>query len=214
MTLDVSGSLAWKPFRHTLRLRITGQRLELVGTDRSGKETTTALGSPDALSPRRARALATLMSPRRMGVTTDNGEALTSDVQLTTLLGLPDLHTVDLEAVRDERSERARLRVPLGLAGDGSPVELDIKEAAQGGMGPHGVLIGATGSGKSELLRTLVLALALTHSSEKLNFVLVDFKGAPPSSAWRTCPTPRPSSPTSPTSPPSWTACRTPCTVN
>ena len=44
-------------------------------------------------------------------------------------------------------------------------------------MGPHGLLIGATGSGKSELLRTLVLALALTHSSETLNFVLVDFKG-------------------------------------
>ncbi|WP_030735494.1 type VII secretion protein EccC [Streptomyces griseus] len=177
VTLDVSGSLPWKPYRHTLRLRITGRRLELVGTDRSGKETASALGGPDALSPRRARALATLMSPRRMGVTTDNGEALTSDVQLTTLLGLADLHTVDLDSVRDERTDRARLRVPLGLAGDGSPVELDIKEAAQGGMGPHGVLIGATGSGKSELLRTLVLALALTHSSEKLNFVLVDFKG-------------------------------------
>ena len=44
-------------------------------------------------------------------------------------------------------------------------------------MGPHGLLIGATGSGKSELLRTLVLALAATHSSETLNFVLVDFKG-------------------------------------
>ena len=44
-------------------------------------------------------------------------------------------------------------------------------------MGPHGLLVGATGSGKSELLRTLVLALALTHSSEMLNFVLVDFKG-------------------------------------
>ena len=44
-------------------------------------------------------------------------------------------------------------------------------------MGPHGLLIGATGSGKSELLRTLVLALAATHSSETLNFVLIDFKG-------------------------------------
>ena len=44
-------------------------------------------------------------------------------------------------------------------------------------MGPHGLLIGATGSGKSELLRTLVLGLAATHSSEQLNFVLVDFKG-------------------------------------
>jgi FtsK/SpoIIIE family len=44
-------------------------------------------------------------------------------------------------------------------------------------MGPHGLVIGATGSGKSELLRTLVLGLAVTHSSETLNFVLVDFKG-------------------------------------
>src|SRR5262249_5394869 len=65
----------------------------------------------------------------------------------------------------------------LGVAGDGSAVELDLKESAQGGMGPHGMLIGATGSGKSELLRTLVTALALTHPSETLNFVLVDFKG-------------------------------------
>ncbi|MEE1790677.1 type VII secretion protein EccCa [Streptomyces sp. BE308] len=177
VTLDVAGSLPWRQSRHTLRLRISERQLELVSTDRSGKETTAALGRPDALGPRRARALATLLSPYRMGITTDNGEALTSDVQLTTLLGLPDLHTVDLDGVRADRSERARLRVPLGLAGDGTPVELDIKEAAQGGMGPHGVLIGATGSGKSELLRTLVLALALTHSSEKLNFVLVDFKG-------------------------------------
>ncbi|PPK66142.1 FtsK/SpoIIIE family protein [Actinokineospora auranticolor] len=41
----------------------------------------------------------------------------------------------------------------------------------------HSLLIGATGSGKSEPLRTLVLGLAMTRSSELLNFVLVDFKG-------------------------------------
>ena len=67
--------------------------------------------------------------------------------------------------------------MPIGVGADGAPVELDLKESAQDGMGPHGLLIGATGSGKSELLRTLVLALATTHSSETLNFVLIDFKG-------------------------------------
>ena len=75
------------------------------------------------------------------------------------------------------RPNRERLRIPLGIGPDGNAVELDFKEAAQEGMGPHGLIIGATGSGKSELLRTIVSSLAITHSSEELNFVLVDFKG-------------------------------------
>ncbi|MEV6493476.1 type VII secretion protein EccCb, partial [Actinoplanes sp. NPDC051633] len=72
---------------------------------------------------------------------------------------------------------RDRLRVRFGVGADGVPVELDLKESAQDGMGPRGLLIGATGSGKSELLRTLVLALAATHSPSELNFALIDFKG-------------------------------------
>ena len=69
------------------------------------------------------------------------------------------------------------LQVPIGQGADGEPVRLDLREAAHGGSGPHGLLVGATGSGKSELLRTLVLGLALTHSTYDLNLVLVDFKG-------------------------------------
>ena len=67
--------------------------------------------------------------------------------------------------------------MPIGLGDGGGPIHLDLKEAAQHGMGPHGLVIGATGSGKSEFLRTLVLGLAITHSPEQLNMVLVDFKG-------------------------------------
>jgi S-DNA-T family DNA segregation ATPase FtsK/SpoIIIE len=43
--------------------------------------------------------------------------------------------------------------------------------------GPHGVLAGTTGSGKSELLQTLVCALALEHDPRLVNFLLIDFKG-------------------------------------
>src|SRR5262249_28606803 len=69
------------------------------------------------------------------------------------------------------------LRVPIGTTAGGEAVELDIKEAAQGGMGPHGLCIGATGSGKSEFLRTLTLGMIAAHPPDALNLVLVDFKG-------------------------------------
>ncbi|MBV2354902.1 type VII secretion protein EccCa [Streptomyces sp. J2-1] len=151
----------------------------LVRTDRNRKETVTPLGRADRLGPAAARALAAVLAPMRTGDTAEAARPLESDIQLTSLLGIPDLHRHDPAAYWRRRtgSEHARLRVPIAVGADGRPVDLDIKESAQGGMGPHGMLIGATGSGKSELLRTLVLGLALTHSSETLNFVLVDFKG-------------------------------------
>jgi S-DNA-T family DNA segregation ATPase FtsK/SpoIIIE len=69
------------------------------------------------------------------------------------------------------------LRVPVGVTANGEPLVLDLKEAAEGGIGPHGLVVGATGSGKSELLRTTVAGLAATHPPDQLAFVLVDFKG-------------------------------------
>ncbi|MFD5462949.1 type VII secretion protein EccCa [Kitasatospora sp. NPDC127059] len=175
--LDLGGALEWKPLRHRLRLRIEEGRLAMVGADRNHRDEVTELGRADALSLPAARRLAGLLAPYRIGDQSEAGEPLAGDFDLVSLLGIRDLHRHDVADGWAGRGAGDRLRVPLGIAGDGTPVELDIKESAQGGMGPHGMLIGATGSGKSELLRTLVMALALTHSSEVLNFVLVDFKG-------------------------------------
>ena len=76
-----------------------------------------------------------------------------------------------------ERLGPDRLRIPIGVAAGGEVLHLDLKESAEGGVGPHGLCIGATGSGKSELLKSIVLALAATHGPDQLNLVLVDFKG-------------------------------------
>jgi len=54
---------------------------------------------------------------------------------------------------------------------------LDIKEGAEFGGGPHGMLIGTTGSGKSEFLRTLILSLVAMHHPDQVNLLLTDFKG-------------------------------------
>ncbi|HTX32690.1 MAG TPA: type VII secretion protein EccCb [Solirubrobacteraceae bacterium] len=71
----------------------------------------------------------------------------------------------------------AKLCAPIGLTEEGDRLVLDLKQAAEGGMGPHGLIVGATGSGKSELLRTIVTSLAAAHRPEELCFVFVDFKG-------------------------------------
>jgi S-DNA-T family DNA segregation ATPase FtsK/SpoIIIE len=175
--IDVSMTLPWKHARDVLRLDVTADTLEMVQADRSSNETRTSLGKPDNLSLAHTRACARIVSAYRLNVASELSEPLVNDFELSTLLGIPDVATFDPRPLWSAWSAPNRLRVPIGVDEAGQPVVLDIKESAQGGMGPHGMLIGATGSGKSELLRTLVLALAATHSSEVLNFVLVDFKG-------------------------------------
>lgn len=133
-------------------------------------------GLPDGISLPAAEALARQLAPLRMGGG-DDDEPLLANLDFTDLLNLGDADSVDVARTWRPRSVAERLRVPIGVGEDGQPVMLDLKEAAQEGMGPHGLCVGATGSGKSELLRTLVLGLAVTHSSETLNFVLADFKG-------------------------------------
>ncbi|TWV32458.1 type VII secretion protein EccCa [Streptomyces misionensis] len=134
-------------------------------------------GTPDALSYESAEALARQLAPLRLASGGDDDEPLLANLEFTELLNLGDAASVDPQRTWRPRGLAERLRVPIGVGVDGRPVMLDLKEAAQEGMGPHGLCVGATGSGKSELLRTLVLGLAVTHSSETLNFVLADFKG-------------------------------------
>ena len=140
------------------------------------------LAVPDAMALEQAEAVARRLTrwsdEERPDSETPAGRADPKrSVDLLDLLSLGDVRDFDPQRQWVRREGRDRLRVPFGVTPEGVPVVLDIKETEQYCMGPHGLLIGATGSGKSEVLRTLTLALALTHSPEQLNFVLVDFKG-------------------------------------
>jgi S-DNA-T family DNA segregation ATPase FtsK/SpoIIIE len=70
------------------------------------------------------------------------------------------------------------LRAIVGTAADG-PHALDLRL-----HGPHALVGGTTGSGKSELLQTWILAMAAAHSPQRVTFLLVDYKGG---SAFREC---------------------------
>jgi DNA segregation ATPase FtsK/SpoIIIE, S-DNA-T family len=135
-------------------------------------------GVADQVPTALAEGLARLLAPLRLSAASaveDNPH--TGPVSLPGMLGIDDPADLDLAALWAPRGERDFLRVPIGVTDAGEPLLLDLKEPAALGMGPHGLCVGATGSGKSELLRTLVLALAATHPPERLGMVLIDYKG-------------------------------------
>lgn len=81
--------------------------------------------------------------------------------------------------VCQDRAQYARdepMRPLLGTV-DGDVLRLDVRESSRGGTGPHGLLVGVTGSGKSEVLRTLVCGLLAVHPPAELSMLLIDFKG-------------------------------------
>lgn len=137
------------------------KQLTMTGPD--GAET---VARPDLMSPGDAVTCARRIARYRAG---DGDRSNTGD-------SWPDLIGGPAEELWDNVN-RHRLQVPLGITPDGARLELDIREAAHGGMGPHGLCVGATGSGKSELLRTIALGMIARHPPEELNLVLIDFKG-------------------------------------
>ena len=171
----------------TLRLVLTPPIHPGTSGDRGGMQAVMldrdpVPGVPDVMGVAQAEAVARRMAPWIQKEREESSAPLgRSDpkrsADLMDLLGIGDVREFDPDRLWRRRDGRDRLRVPIGVTPEGVPVSLDIKESAEQGMGPHGLLIGATGSGKSEVLRTLVLALSLTHSPDQLNFVLVDFKG-------------------------------------
>ncbi|KXT75906.1 type VII secretion protein EssC [Streptococcus sp. DD12] len=66
------------------------------------------------------------------------------------------------------------LAVPLGLRGKDDLVELNLHEKAHG---PHGLIAGTTGSGKSELIQSYILSLAVNFHPHDVGFLLIDYKG-------------------------------------
>jgi len=77
------------------------------------------------------------------------------------------------------------LSVPLGISEGGRVLKLDIDEKMHG---PHGLIAGTTGSGKSELLQTLILSLAINFPPSKVCFFLIDYKGGGMANAFERLP--------------------------
>lgn len=106
----------------------------------------------------------------------------------TTLLGIPDASALDVPALWARRTRDEELRIPIGVTATGEPLYFDLKDEAEGGMGPHGLMIGMTGSGKSQTLMSILLGLLTTHSADRLIVIYADFKGEAGADSFRNFP--------------------------
>ncbi|MFV2198797.1 type VII secretion protein EccCa [Nocardiopsis sp. LOL_012] len=163
-----------------LRLHVDAEGNLEEGTEHPGPagdgERAPLRGRADRAGVAHLTSLARLLAP--YGITAADGDdAMHDTVGLPEILGVPDVARLDTRRTWRKRSTGDYLRVPIGVGPSGNPVLLDLKESAFGGMGPHGLVVGATGSGKSEMLRTMVASLVINHSPENLALLLVDFKG-------------------------------------
>lgn len=96
------------------------------------------------------------------------GASLPSLVKMPPLLGMSE---VTGEAIASSWRRATRITAPIGI-GESGVFEIDLVRD-----GPHGLVGGTTGSGKSEFLRSLVAGLAARNDPTRLTFILIDFKG-------------------------------------
>ncbi|MEV0323605.1 FtsK/SpoIIIE domain-containing protein [Streptomyces sp. NPDC050658] len=131
---------------------------------------------PDFVSPAWCGRLSRALSPLRdiSGETEDS--ALPGASRLLDVLQL-EPPTADAITARWQLGGQSTMAV-IGESYDG-PFGIDMRRD-----GPHGLIAGTTGSGKSELLQTIVAALAVANTPENMTFVLVDYKGG---SAFKDC---------------------------
>ncbi|GAA3591718.1 FtsK/SpoIIIE domain-containing protein [Klugiella xanthotipulae] len=111
----------------------------------------------------------------------DDPEFLVPGASLPSLVRLPELlgvDTLDAAAVRGLWQTPSGMSTPIGI-GESGQLSLDLVTD-----GPHGLVGGTTGSGKSEFLRSFVAGLAARNDPTRLNFILIDFKGG---AAFKAC---------------------------
>lgn len=102
------------------------------------------------------------------------GQALPSHLGFLEMFHAANKDYLNIEARWRENSASDSLACRIGVDPQGEPFLLNLHERFHG---PHGLIAGTTGSGKSELIITYILSMALTYSPDDVAFVLIDYKG-------------------------------------
>ena len=102
------------------------------------------------------------------------GDTLPQSYSFYEMMGISSIIEFDIKNNWRTSNVSKTLAAPIGISESGKAVYLDLHER---GHGPHGLVAGMTGSGKSELLQSYILSMALHYHPYEVSFVIIDFKG-------------------------------------
>jgi S-DNA-T family DNA segregation ATPase FtsK/SpoIIIE len=101
---------------------------------------------------------------------------LTKNITMFEMLGIISVDDLDLGTRWKESQVYKTMAAPIGVKSGNEIVSLNISDKGNA-HGPHGLVAGTTGSGKSEILQTYILSLATLFHPNDVGFVIIDFKG-------------------------------------
>ena len=99
---------------------------------------------------------------------------LPKKITLYELYKVDHARELNIESRWNQNDVTKKINAPLGVNASGTLIGLDLDEKAHG---PHGLVAGTTGSGKSELLQTIIVSLAINYPPSDVSFILIDYKG-------------------------------------
>lgn len=111
--------------------------------------------------------------------------AIPESIDYLEMLGIGRIEQWDLLKHYKENRSFEGIKALIGVASNDKPLILDIHEKK---YGPHGLIAGTTGSGKSETIQTFILSLALNYHPDEVAFILIDYKGGGMANAFRGLP--------------------------
>ena len=144
---------------------------QLYCTESAGNKTVFV---PDRVTYAELDIFARNLAPIRLKTLSEEGK-LPSCVTFLQGYGVKKADEIDLPSRWSEGLTYKTMAVPVGVKSNGDPFYFDIHEKVT--YSPHGVVAGMSGSGKSEMVQSWILSMALHFSPSDVSFVLIDFKG-------------------------------------
>ncbi|MBE5801788.1 MAG: type VII secretion protein EssC [Clostridiales bacterium] len=138
----------------------------------------------EATTEDRLHAFSRSIAPVRIKEVVENS-AIPSIVTFLETYQARKVEDIDVRYFWNENHAWQSIRTTLGIKAGGVPFVLDISDKNHG---PHGLIAGTTGAGKSVLLQTFILSLAINYSPTEVQFILIDYKGGGTSEDFRILP--------------------------